>query len=60
MSASNVTLLAFAAERRAAAAFGGCRYRYFLPAEPTAANPPQRHAVVDRLDTQMDGYRTVI
>jgi len=43
MSAGNVTLLAFAAERRAAAAFGGRHDRYFLPAEPTAANPPNNN-----------------
>jgi len=51
-SADNVTLLAFAAERRAAAALGG-RYTTLsidisLPAGPTAANPPQRHASVGR------------
>ena len=49
-SADNATLLAFAAVRRAAAprpaavAVG----RYLLPPGPTAANPPQRHAAVDR------------
>jgi len=45
-SADSGTLLAFAAERRAAAA--GAIDRYLLPAGRTAANPPQRRAVVDR------------
>jgi len=44
--ADSVTLLAFAAERRAAAA--AAIGRYLLPAGRTAANPLQRHAVVDR------------
>ena len=50
-----VTLLAFAAERRAD--------RYLLPAGPTAANPPQRHAAVDKwarqTDKQTDGHCTI-
>jgi len=33
--------------------------RYFLPAGPTAANPPQRHAAVDRWDRQTDGHRII-
>jgi len=47
MSAVIVTLLAFAAERHTsapAASDAATVYRHFLPAEPTAANPPQRHA----------------
>jgi len=48
-SADNVTLLAFAPERRAAAAPATAAIdRYLLPAGPTAANPPQRHAAVER------------
>ena len=42
--------------RRAAAA---AIDRYILPAGPTAANPPQQHAAVDRWDRQMAGHRTV-
>jgi len=47
MSAVIVTLLAFAAERHAsapAAPDAATVYRHLLPAEPTAANPPQRRA----------------
>jgi len=52
-SADNVTLLAFAAERRAALRLAAAAIdRYLLPAEPTAANPPQRHAAVDRWDVR--------
>ena len=48
-SADNVTLLAFAPERRAAVAPAAAAIdRYLLPAGPTAANPPQRHAAVER------------
>jgi len=46
-SADNVTLLAFAAERRAAAA--AAIDRYLLPAGRTAANPLQRS--IDRTGT---------
>jgi len=45
-SADSVTLLAFAAERRAAAA--AVIDRYIPPAGRTAANPLQRHAAIDR------------
>jgi len=45
-SADSVALLAFAAERRAAAA--AVIDRYLLPAGRTAANPLQRHAAIDR------------
>jgi len=50
--ADNVTLLAFAAERRTAVVPSAVAIdRYPLPAGPTAANPPQqRHAAVDRWD----------
>ena len=50
-SADNVTLLAFAAERRATAATGD---RYLPPAGPTAANPPHQYAAVDRWDRRTD------
>jgi len=43
-SADNVTLLAFVAEHRAAAAPAINRYSFL--AGPTAANPLQRHAAV--------------
>jgi len=49
-----VTLLAFAPERRAAvrraaaAPAAAAIDRYLMPAGPTAANPPQRHAAVER------------
>jgi len=52
-SADNVTLLAFAAAERRAAVRRVID-RYLLPAGPTAANPPQRYAVVDRWDRQTD------
>ena len=47
-SASNVTLLAFAAEQSAAVD------RYLLLAGPTAANPPHVAAAVDRCDRLTD------
>jgi len=56
-SADNATLLAFAAERRAAAA---AINRYLLPAGPGAANPLQQHASFDRWDRQTDRHRTII
>ena len=53
-SAVNVTLPAFAAERRAAAPLllGD---RYVLPAKHSAANPPHAAAAVERWDRQTDG-----
>jgi len=64
--AVNVTLLAFAAHRRAAeaplllSAGRAATDRYLLPAGPTAANPPHTDAAVDRLDRQTDGpYRYI-
>jgi len=51
-SADNVTLLAFAAERRATAATGD---RYLPPAGPTAANPPHRmQRSIDGTDRRTD------
>jgi len=50
MSAVIVTLLAFAAERHAsapAAPDAATVYRHLLPAEPTAANLPQRRAAAE-------------
>ena len=61
-----MTLLAYAADRRAAAApllLGAGRAaidRYLLPAGRTAANPPHAAAAVDSWDRQRDGHRTVI
>jgi len=56
-----VTLLIFAAVRRAAAAPAAID-RYLLPAGPTAANPSQLHAAVDRWGRKTGGrtaYRYV-
>jgi len=59
-SADNVTLLELAAKRHAAVRLAAARPaaaavdRYLLSAGPTAANPPQRHAVVDRRDRETD------
>ena len=53
MSADNVTLLAFAAERRCCRA-PGVVDRYVLPAGPTAANPLHAAAAVDRWDSKTD------
>jgi len=54
-----LTLLASAAERRAAAAPGAAAvYRYFLPVGPTAANPPHADSGGE-WDRQTDGHRTV-
>ena len=52
-----MTLLAFAAERRAAAAPAVQQSMDVccLPAGPTAANPPHAAAAVDRWDRQTDG-----
>jgi len=51
-SADNMTLLAFVFERRAAVLLrrpaAAAIDRYLLPAGPTAANPLQRRAVVER------------
>ena len=45
---NNVTLLAFAAERRVAMRLAAVAVdRYLPPAEPTAANPPHAAAAVD-------------
>jgi len=54
-----VTLLAFAADRRAAAplqlgAGRAANDRYLPPAGPTAANPPHAAAAVDRWNRQTD------
>ena len=49
-SADNVTLLALAAACPQAAAVD----RYVVPAGPTAANPPRRHAAVDRVHRPTD------
>jgi len=49
-----VTLLIFAAVRRATAAPAAID-RYLLPAGPTAANPSQLHAAVDRWGRKTDG-----
>jgi len=62
--ADYVTLLAFAAERRAAEApAAGAIHRYILTAGHTTANPPQRRAAVDRWtrqsDRQTDGHHAV-
>ena len=67
--ADYVTLLAFAAERRAAgrraveAPAAGAIHRYILTAGHTTANPPQRRAAVDRWtrqsDRQTDGHHAV-
>jgi len=48
-TADNVTLLAFAAERRAAAGRPAADAvdRHLLLAGPTAANPPQRRAAAE-------------
>jgi len=60
-TAANVTLLAFAAERRAATPTAAGRPvaaaddRYFLPARRSAANPPHTMAVVEWWDRQIDG-----
>ena len=51
-SALNITLPAFAAERRAAAPLPLNDDRHFLPTERSAPNPP---AAVDRRDRQTDG-----
>ena len=53
-SAVNVTLPAFAAERRATAPslLGD---RYVLPAKHSAANPPHAAAAVERWDRRTDG-----
>ena len=54
-SADNVTLLAFAAERRAAGCPAAAAVdRYLLPAGRPAANPPHASAVVDRTDKRTD------
>jgi len=50
-SAVNMTLPAFAAERRRASAVD----RYFLSAGRSAANPPHTAAAVDRRNRQTDG-----
>ena len=50
-SADNVTLLTFAAERRAAAAPRLRSYRSIYPDGPIAANPPTRHGTDTRTDT---------
>jgi len=56
--ADNVALFAFADERRAAAA--ACIESIDISCSgPTAANPPQQSAAVDRRDRQTDGHRTV-
>ena len=57
--ADNVTLLAFAAAERRAAVRRVID-RYLLPAGPTAANPPQRYAVVDRWDRQTGGQTDTV
>ena len=61
-TAANVTLLAFAAERRAATTptaagrpVAAADDRYFLPARRSAANPPHTMAVVEWWDRQIDG-----
>jgi len=59
-AAANVTLLAFAADRHAAAAplvlsvdrAAIDRYLLLRPAGPTAANPPHAAAAVDSCDRQ--------
>ena len=61
-SAVNITLPAFAAERRAAAVAAECWRllqerraaidRYLLPAGRSAANPPHAAAAVDQWDGQ--------
>jgi len=64
-SADNVTLLAFAAERCAAAALGG-RYTTLsidiscLPGPQQQTRRSGMHPSVDRWDRQTDGLRTVI
>jgi len=63
--AGNVTLLAFAVERRvvvrraAVARMDAAIDRYLLPAGPTAANPPHAASAVDRWHRQTDGHRTI-
>jgi len=53
-----MTLLAFAAERRAAVAPSGRRCKSILPARRArSSNPP--HAAADGTDGQTDGHRTV-
>jgi len=53
---SHLPLNAVLLRRQAATAVN----QQFLPVGPTAANPPQRHALVARWDRQTDGHRTVI
>jgi len=56
-----VTLLAFDVTHHAAVAavlwrpVAAAINLYLLPTRPTAANPPQRYAAVDRWDRQTDG-----
>jgi len=65
-AAVNVTLLAFAADRRAAAAPLLLRAgraaidRYLLPAGSTAANPPHAAAAVDNWDIQTERRTDIV
>jgi len=58
-AADNVTLLAFAAARRAAAAPGGHRYRSIPPARRAHSSKPATAACSGRWPGQTDGHRTV-
>jgi len=54
-----MTLLKFAAERRAAAAAAAVDDRYLMHCRPTAANPAQRRLMMGQTDRQTGGQRTV-
>ena len=56
----NVSLPAFAAERRRLLHGAPAPDRYLLPTERRAANPPATAAAVDRRDRQTDGWTVEI